>query len=195
MSALRKRWVRLRNPDATIHFGPGTYLGPGFNLHMPFGGTFIAGAGAEFRRDFRAELGGPEARIEFGAGCQCTYGVSIQCSTTIAIGARCVLAEGASVVDGNHRFRDPERPMLAQGYDFRPIRIGDDAAIMSKSTVIADVGRHAFVGANAVVTRPVPPYCLAVGVPARVIERFGPVTERDDAPGGPPGASAAETTL
>ncbi len=174
LSALRKRWVVLRNPGATIRFGAGTYLGPGFSLHMPFGGTFIAADGVEFRRDFRAELGGPDARIEFGPGCACTYGVSIQCTTTIEIGARCVFAEAASVVDGNHRFRDPDRPMLAQGYDFRAIRIDDDAAIMSKCTIIASVGRHSFVGANAVVTRPIPPYCVAVGVPARVIDCFGP---------------------
>jgi serine acetyltransferase len=30
------------------------------------------------------------------------------------------------------------------------------------------------VGANSVVTRPVPPYCLVAGVPARVIEYYGP---------------------
>ena len=42
-SALRMAWVRLRNPQADIRFGKNTYLGPGFSLHMPRGGTFIAG--------------------------------------------------------------------------------------------------------------------------------------------------------
>jgi len=174
MSALRKRWVVFRNPDATIRFGAGTYLGPGFSLHMPFGGTFATGEGVEFRRDFRAELGGPDARIEFGPGCSCTYGVLIQCSTTIEIGARCMFGQSTIVIDGNHRFRDLDRPMLEQGYDFRAIHIADDATITSKCTIIANVGARAFVGANAVVTRPIPPYSVAAGVPARVIEYFGP---------------------
>src|SRR3954452_22633329 len=62
MSWLRKRGVLFRNPHATIVFGPHTSLGPGFSLHMPFGGIFITGQGVEFRRGFRAETG-PNARI------------------------------------------------------------------------------------------------------------------------------------
>ena len=45
---------------------------------------------------------------------------------------------------------------------------------MAQATVIASLGEHCFVGANAAVTRDVPPYSLAVGAPARVIETFGP---------------------
>jgi acetyltransferase-like isoleucine patch superfamily enzyme len=181
MSALRKRWVRLRNPHADIRFGPHTYLGPGFSLHMPFGGTFITGERVEFRRGFRAELAGPDTRIEFGADCVCTYDVLMQCTTTIQICERVQFGQATIVLDGNHRFRDLDRPMLEQGYDFTPIRIADDATITSKCTIIADVGTRAFVGANAVVTRPIPPYTVAGGVPARPIEYFGP---QDGAPTG-----------
>ena len=88
------------------------------------------------------------------------------------------IAQAALIVDGSHRFRDPDEGMLAQGYDYRPIRIGDRAAIMAKATVIADVGEGAFVAAGAVVTHPVPPYCLAAGVPARIVEYFGPPDQR-----------------
>lgn len=174
MSALRKRWVIFRNPHATIEFGRGTYLGPGFSLHMPFGGTFITGPVVEFRRNFRAELGGAESRITFGTGTVCTYDVVVQCGTTIDIGERCVFAQATMVVDGSHRFRDLQRPMLEQGYDFRAIRIGNDASVMSKCTIIADVGERAWIGAGAVVTRPVPAFTVAAGVPARPIDYFGP---------------------
>jgi acetyltransferase-like isoleucine patch superfamily enzyme len=174
MSNIRKWWVLLRNPQATIEFGPHTYLGPGFSLHMPFGGTFVTGERVEFRRNFRAELGGPEARIEFGSRTVCTYDVLMQCGTTIEVGERCLFGQSTMVVDGNHRFRDLDQPVLAQGYDFRPIRIEDDASIMTKCTIIADVGRRAFIAANAVVTKSVPPYSVAGGVPAKVIDYFGP---------------------
>ena len=174
MSRLRKRWVRFRNPHATIVFGRHSYLGPGFSLHMPFGGTFIAGEGVEFRRNFRAELAGPDSRIEFGAGSVCTYDVLMQCGTTIIVGERCMFGQSTMVVDGNHRFRDLDRPMLEQGYDFRPIRIGDDVTITTKCTIIASIETRALVAANAVVTRPVPAYSVAAGVPARVIDYFGP---------------------
>jgi acetyltransferase-like isoleucine patch superfamily enzyme len=176
MSELRKRWVRFRNPHATIRFGKGTYLGPGFSLHMPFGGTFETGELVEFRRNFRAELASADTRISFGDRCVCTYDVIIQCTTSVDIGDRCMFGQATMIVDGNHRFRDPDRPMLEQGYDFTPIRIEDDATITTKCTIMASVGRRAFVGANAVVTKPVPPYVVAAGVPARVIDSFAPAS-------------------
>jgi acetyltransferase-like isoleucine patch superfamily enzyme len=176
MSDLRKRWVMLRHPHATIRFGEHTYLGPGFSLDMPHGGTFTTGPRVEFRRGFRAELG-PGATVEIGADSRFTYYVLIQCSTTINIGERCMFGQSTIMLDGHHRYRDITQPMLDQGYEFQPLRIEDDATITTKCTILADVGKRAFVGANAVVTKPVPPYTVAVGSPARAIDYFGPLGE------------------
>lgn len=178
MSALRKRWVRLRHPRAEIRFGRNVYVGPGFSLHIPHDGRFLVGPGVEFRRGFRAELEG-SARISIGAGSAFTYYVLMQCTTSIDVGERCMFGQSTIVVDGQHRFRDLEEPMLEQGYDFTPIRIEDDATVTTKCTIMASLGRRAFVGANSVVSRPVPAYTVAVGAPARPIEYFGP-------PGGEP---------
>jgi acetyltransferase-like isoleucine patch superfamily enzyme len=173
MSQLRKWWTILRNPQAEIHFGKYTYLGPGFSLHMPFGGTFIVGQAVEFRRKFRCEVM-EDARVTIGELSVFTYDVVMQCGKSIDIGERVMFGQCTLVVDGNHRFRDLDKPMLEQGYNLRPLRIGDDATITTKCTIINDVGTRAFVGANSVVSRPVPPYCVAVGSPAEVIEYFGP---------------------
>ena len=173
MSWLRKQWVLFRNPRAHIEFRGAVYLGPGFSLHMPKGGTFIVGHGVEFRRGFRAEIG-PEGRITIGEGCSFTYDVIMSCNTSIEIGERCAIAGGAYVVDGSHRFRDLTKPFLAQGYDYRPLKIEDDVWISAKCTIINSIGKCATIGANAVVTRPIPPYCVAGGVPARLIEYYGP---------------------
>ena len=189
MSALRKRWVLLRHPHATIRFGPGVYLGPGFSLDVPGPGTFIAGPGAVFRRGFRAEVDG-DGRILIGGGSVFTYYVLMQCSTTIEIGERCMFGQSTIVVDGNHRFRDLSRPMLEQGLDVKPLRIADDVTITTKCTIMADISERAFIGANSVVSRPIPPYTVAVGAPARVIDYFGPEGSAPEgiASGGPDGA-------
>jgi acetyltransferase-like isoleucine patch superfamily enzyme len=174
MSALRKRWVLWRHPHVDIVFGDGTYLGPGFSIHAPFGGTFHVGRGVEFRRGFRAELAGPDARITIGDSCYFTYDVILACSTTIDIGRGCGLAQSTFVADGSHKFRDNDRSFYEQGYNLRPITIADEAQIHSKCTILNDIGHRAVIGANAVVTKPVPPYTLAGGVPARVLDYFGP---------------------
>jgi acetyltransferase-like isoleucine patch superfamily enzyme len=180
MSQLRKRWVLLRHPHADIRFGDSVYLGPGFSLHIPARGTLIVGPGVEFRRGFRAEIYGG-GRLEIGAGSYLTYDVIVACSTSIRIGERCGLGQCTFVSDGNHRYRDIDVPFLEQGFDYRPVRIADDVQIHSKCTITADVGKRAVIGANAVVTKPIPPYSLAAGVPARVIDYFGPEELHDHA--------------
>jgi len=177
-SWLRKQWVLIRHPHANIRFGRDVYLGPGFSLFIPGEGSFIVGDRVEFRRGFRAEVAG-NGRVTIGTETVFTYSVLIQCSTTIDIGERCQFGQTTILVDGQHRFKDTTRPMLEQGYDFQPLTIEDDAVITSKCTIMHNVGRRAFIGANSVVTKPIPPYTVAVGAPARPVDYFGP-------PGGEP---------
>lgn len=179
MSWIRQRWVLLRHPQADIRFGHGVYLGPRFSLFIPGEGSFIVGDGVEFRRDFRAEVY-ENGRVTIGTGSVFTHSVLIQCTTTIEVGARCMFGQTTILVDGQHRFRDLSRPMLEQGYDFHPLRIEDDAVITTKCTIMADVGRRAFIGANSVVTRTIAPYTVAVGAPARPIDYFGPPGEEPE---------------
>jgi acetyltransferase-like isoleucine patch superfamily enzyme len=49
------------------------------------------------------------------------------------------------------------------------VHVGEGAWIGSAAVVMADVGSHSIVGAGAVVTRPLPDFVVAAGVPARVI--------------------------
>jgi len=46
--------------------------------------------------------------------------------------------------------------------------IGQDAWIGDRAVVTANIGRHAVVGAAAVVTKPVPDFAIVVGNPARI---------------------------
>ena len=60
-------------------------------------------------------------------------------------------------------------------------KIGTDAFIGSDTMLVApvQVGKGAATGAGAVVNTDVPPYRLAVGVPARIIERSPDKTAGD----------------
>jgi acetyltransferase-like isoleucine patch superfamily enzyme len=173
MSALRKRWILFRNPHVDIQFGKYVYLGPRFSIHAPWGGTFIVERGVEFRRGFRLELD-DGASVRIGADTRFTYDPVIQCGRQITIGERCIFGQALMLVDGNHRFRDPDLPMLEQGYDLHPIEIGDDVTVMTKVTIMNNIGERTVIGANSVVTKPIPPWSIAFGAPARVHDSFEP---------------------
>jgi acetyltransferase-like isoleucine patch superfamily enzyme len=169
--------VVVTHRHCRVEFRGPVRLGPGFTLDIPDRGSFVVGAGVDFRRGFVCEISGA-GRVTIGAGSVFTRDALIQCSTSIDIGERGVFGQSLLIVDGNHRYRDLDLPMLDQGYDYRPISIGDDAFITSKCTIMADVGERSVIGANSVVSRPVPAFCVAVGAPAKVVEYFGPPDQR-----------------
>jgi acetyltransferase-like isoleucine patch superfamily enzyme len=71
----------------------------------------------------------------------------------------------------NHNFSDATRLIKDQGVRYEGVLVEDDVWIGSKATILDGVtlGQGAVIGAGAVVTRSVPAYAIAAGVPARVI--------------------------
>ena len=59
--------------------------------------------------------------------------------------------------------------MSKKGY----VKIEDDSWIGTGVCILPNVkiGKHAVIGANAVVTNDIPPYSIAVEVPAKVIKK------------------------
>lgn len=170
-SELRRVAVELTHRHCTVRFEGPVWIGPGFLLDIPDQGTLVVGPAVQFRRGFVCEISG-DGRVTIGAGSMFTSHALVQCTTSIDIGRRCVFGQSVLLADGAHRFRDPSRHLLDQGYDFRPLTIGDGAVVMSKCTVTADVGAGSVVGAHSLVLAPVPDHCLVGGTPARVLERF-----------------------
>jgi acetyltransferase-like isoleucine patch superfamily enzyme len=90
------------------------------------------------------------------------------------------IAEMVSIRDYDHEF-DGARSVHELGYTTAPIRIGRSAWI-GRGVMITKgvtIGEGAVVGANSVVTKDVPPHCVAVGAPARVVRELGPAGRSD----------------
>jgi acetyltransferase-like isoleucine patch superfamily enzyme len=84
---------------------------------------------------------------------------------------------------GKHSQIGPNTVITATGHDyeasdleteFTGIEIGERVWIGANCTILGGVsiGDQAVIGAGAVVTRDIPPRCVAVGVPARVVRSF-----------------------
>jgi acetyltransferase-like isoleucine patch superfamily enzyme len=125
----------------------------------------------------------PGGRIEVGDDTLMDYGVSILSTQSVTIGRHCLLAAYTRILDSDfHRLED-----LSTDYSGEPVVLGDYVWLGPSVTVLKGVtiGDHAVVTANSLVTRDIPPYAIATGVPARVIryiEGHEPQTTRANAP-------------
>ncbi|MGI8666557.1 MAG: acyltransferase [Jatrophihabitans sp.] len=89
----------------------------------------------------------------------------------VQIGSSCIIADMVYVTDFDHVFDDVTVPIKDQGIVKAPVRIGSDVWLGTKVSIVRGtvIGDGSVVAANAVVTRDLAPYSVAVGVPARAI--------------------------
>jgi len=91
----------------------------------------------------------------------------------LTIGSRVGIGPGVRIISSTHREVGRATPILVAPIDFAPVTIGNDVDIGVSAVVLpgVSIGEGALVGAGAVVTADIPPYAVAVGVPARVIKQ------------------------
>lgn len=89
------------------------------------------------------------------------------------IGERTQIASAVQILSGRHQHpRGPDGGILGSNEEkFSPIVIGADCWIGAAAIVMADIGPRTTIGAGAVVTRPIPANAVAVGNPARPLDR------------------------
>jgi len=106
-------------------------------------------------------------------GDKCVFGKdnTVNGYLDIEFGAATIVADWVYVCDFDHVFSDVTVPIKDQGIVKSPVRVGPDVWLGTKVTVLRGItiGQGCVVAANAVVNKDLPPYSVAVGVPARVV--------------------------
>jgi galactoside O-acetyltransferase len=118
-------------------------------------------------------LGFENSRFEIGDRTFMNSDVLINGPGNIKIGQDCLIGPRTVIMAVNHCFNDLTRPINIQGYTAKGIVIEDDCWLACGVIVLdgVTIGRGSIIGAGAVVTKDIPPYSIAVGVPARVISQ------------------------
>jgi acetyltransferase-like isoleucine patch superfamily enzyme len=90
---------------------------------------------------------------------------------TVHIGKDVLIAAHTSINTVSHVAVDTSSPMNSQGIYRDAVVIEEDVWIGLNCTILqgVTVGRGSIIGAGAVVTRDIPPFSIAMGVPARVV--------------------------
>ncbi len=180
----RTNGSRLRWPFRLPHYpgqristqvdvGTGTYIGPGAWINIP----------------------SAEGRLSFGNDTAIGGDLTISAAGLIEVGNGVLMSARVALLDSLHdydswlapHFRDGTPPRFSWAMtEPRPVRIGDGSWLGVGVVVLPGVtiGQGCIIGANAVVSKDVPDFSVAAGVPARVLRSTRPEAA-DDSVGDP----------
>ena len=170
LRARARLWFAVRRAGASISL-PFRVTGRGAsNGHR----TVAVGPGTRIGQFAWISLTSPQARVEIGRNCTINSNFTATVRGAIHIGDGVGIGDRTIVMDHEHaRSGDASTGFSWALTEPRPVtiesgvHIGVNVVIMPGVTI----GENAVVGANAVVTRSVPPGGVVAGVPAR---RLGP---------------------
>ncbi|KAK7425597.1 hypothetical protein QQZ08_007920 [Neonectria magnoliae] len=176
-------------PELTESRNRARRLAQKFNTFVP-GETMTAAQVTDTRVAMIRELFGKvgegiyiEPSLQVDYGCNITIGdrfyanfntVILDCAH-VTIGDRVLFATGVSLITATHETSLQSRRDNIEYAE--PITIGDDCWLAANVTVLPGVtiGKGCTIGAGAVVTKNIPDYSIAMGVPARVVKTVEPL--------------------
>lgn len=120
---------------------------------------------------------GQQAQLIAGNNVSIGRHTIIGCANCVVIEDDVTLAPHVHITDRNHSYEDIGTPICRQpAVSPGPVVIGSGTWVGFGAQIMPGVtiGPHCVIAAGSIVTRDIPGYCVAAGVPARVIKRYDP---------------------
>jgi len=175
------------------HMGEGVFIGAGVKIVNPGqvfledgvkiydDVTIIARPGTQIRIGRKTRLKdrvyldteGPDGYIHIANDVYIGTGTTLFGHKGLEIGDHVLMAQNITLTPYSHIFSDPNANIITQGGHSKKVVIGRDSYIGMDVTVMytGDIGEGSVVAAGSVVVKPIPPYSVAVGCPAKVIKQ------------------------
>lgn len=114
--------------------------------------------------------------IRIGIGSEIGERCRISIANSLDIGEKVLLSPNIYITDCDHEYRNIDIPIIDQGIvqKSQTVSIGDGSYIGINTVIVGNVkiGKHCVIGANSVVTKDVPDYCVAVGSPVKIVKKY-----------------------
>ncbi len=161
------------NGTSCIEIGSGVYIFKGVRMDARGHKNNRIHLGNRVAIERNVDIGSLEDTcIHIGEDTFIAPNVCIEGPGDIKIGKHCLIAAHSGIYANNHNFADPIEPIKYQGVTRKGIVIEDDCWLGHGVTVLdgVTIGKGSVIGAGAVVNRDIPPFSIAVGIPARIIK-------------------------
>jgi acetyltransferase-like isoleucine patch superfamily enzyme len=172
LSILKRITLRLNalkySFSRNIKIGSKTHVYPGVRIETRYGGKIEIGKESEILDGVLVLTYGGDIKI--GNFCSINPYTIIYGHGGTTIGNNVLIAGHCMIIPGNHNFLDCDIPIGRQGHTAKGIVIGDDVWISHGCSILdgVTIGKGSIIGAGSVVTSSLPPYSIAVGVPAKI---------------------------
>lgn len=114
--------------------------------------------------------------IAIGDGTDIGERCRISIANSLDIGQKVLISPNVYITDCDHAYSSVGIPVMDQGIvqKDQQVIIKDHAYIGINAVIVGNVtiGKGSVIGANSVVTKNIPDYCVAVGSPAQVIKQY-----------------------
>lgn len=166
--------VRIVNPQY-ISLGDHVQINDGATLIARGEGGIEIGNHVYIKERVILDTEGQDGYIKTGNHVYIGTGTTLFGHKGLEIGDQCLLAQNITITPYSHIFEDPNATIWSQGGHSKKVTIGRDCYLGMNVTVLysADIGEGSVVGSGTVVVKPLPPYSVAVGNPARIIRKRG----------------------
>ena len=98
----------------------------------------------------------------------------IYATDEIIISENVLIANHVYIADNTHELNNVKLPIKNQPIkNIGKVNIGEGSWIGEKVSILGvSIGKQSIIGANSVLTKDIPDYCIAVGSPAKVIKKY-----------------------
>ena len=114
--------------------------------------------------------------IILGVNTNIGFNCEIYSLNIVEIGENSLIAAYCYIIGGGHTYKEIDVPFRDQKKHAFGIKIGKNVWLGAKSIIMDDcsIGDNSIIGAGAVVTKSIPSFSIATGIPAKILKKRKP---------------------